>query len=282
MSDTPQRRFSETEAREVFHRAALEQERAAQQASSDGLTYAEMVEIGEAAGIASEHVAAAVAGLSAEPEPLVPTWRGVPLVTRRTRFVPNEVSETEWGRMVGLLRQEFGATGYTDQIGDRREWRHDHHQTLIARVTAEDSEGGTRLTVGSGTGTSPLVARLLAAVWIMISGLCLMAGIVDDTLLVGGGLAATFALLALLSYVGLFAHAKQQSRTRPVHYDALLDRLELLARSEETGRGGPARRRLDRNAEASAIVPPPEPSLRLDPGDEPLSPSAPSPTRTRA
>ncbi len=136
-----ERRFSESEMREVFERAAAEQERAVRRSSEDGLTLTEMQEVAASAGIAPEFVDRAARSVAlGEPEQgrlmRGPIARGV----YRTELLPTPPTDALWDQLVVDLRRTFSAQGKTTEGGRVREWRNGN-----LRATLEAAGDGSRL-----------------------------------------------------------------------------------------------------------------------------------------
>ena len=135
------RRFSEREIREVFERAAAQQQAASQ--PSDGLTLAEMQEVAASAGIAPEFVAAAAQAVAlGEPERGRTTAGPVPTGVYHTERLPGPPTDEAWGRLVADLRRTFDAEGTVRADGPVREWRNGN-----LRATLEPAGVGSRLSL---------------------------------------------------------------------------------------------------------------------------------------
>ncbi len=141
MSD--ERRYSEQEIATIFEQAAEAQEAAHQSRSSgEGLTLAELQQIGKEAGITPEFIARAAARIGqvtpASPPPA--TYLGLPISVARTVELPGPLSEKDWDRLVVDLRETFQATGEIRRDGALREWRNGNLHALV-----EPTESGHRL-----------------------------------------------------------------------------------------------------------------------------------------
>lgn len=136
-----ERRYSEREIREVFERAARDQEQAKAHAAQEGLTLEEMQEIAASAGIAPEFVAHAAQSVAlGEPETGRMSFGPVPRGVFRTEVLPAPPTDTLWNELVADLRRTFSARGTETVAGRVREWRNGN---LI--VTLEPSGDGSRL-----------------------------------------------------------------------------------------------------------------------------------------
>lgn len=269
-------RFTESEARRIFAEAA----RAADPrgAPADGLTLDELQEIGRAAGIDPAAVAAAAATVR-DVAAGVPVWHGVPLATRRTRVVPGVLDDDAWADAVAGLRREFKFQGVAERLGRRRTWTHavgESTQAVVVQVTAEPADGGTRLTVESGAGGERGAARVLGAGFTALAAGFVVLGLAQGNGASGVLFGAILAAFAVALYGLIRWSAVARSRREPARYDAVLDRLALLARVEapQAERG------------AAPPLPEPEPTAPLGPvRDEPFpepDPATATPRRTRA
>ena len=138
MSD---RRYREREIREVFERAARDQEQAKAHAAQEGLTLDEMQEIAASAGIAPEFVARAAQSVAlGEPEQGRMSLGPVPRGVFRTEFLPGPPTDDLWNELVADLRRTFSAQGTVTETTRLREWRNGN-----LSVTLEPSGTGSRL-----------------------------------------------------------------------------------------------------------------------------------------
>ena len=265
MSD--ERRYTEAELRAIIERAAKRQEaaRRAEEASEGGLTLEELQQIGAASGIDPGHIASAAkeVSLSATASPDKPdTLAGMPTALRQSRFIPAEVSDEGWARIVSELRDTFDSSGTAGEIGRTREWTSQVRSKNGGAVhfVLEPAAGGTLVTVeqswrGSAwafTGLS--IGYTFAA---LVVGLLAVSGAIDGD---AGFVPVMFAALALLmfggSQVGMRLYASRQEK----RFERALDRIELIARDDRAGVLSPAQGapRLDLDAlpdEAVAAAP---------------------------
>lgn len=162
------RRFNESEIREVFERAAREQEHASRRASQEGLTLEEMQEIAASAGIAPEFVAAAARSVAlGEPETGRTTTLGIPVGVYRTERLPGPPTDALWDELVSDLRRTFAASGKVTASGRVREWRNGN-----LRATLEPAAEGSRLvlrTRRSGTSDTITLAAVAVALGLVVA-----------------------------------------------------------------------------------------------------------------
>lgn len=135
------RRFSEREIREVFERAAAQQQAAAQEA--DGLTLAEMQEVAVSAGLDPAFVARAAQAVAlGEPEQGRTATGPIPTGVYRTELLPGPPTDALWAALLSDLRHTFNAEGKARDDGHMREWRNGN-----LRATLEPAGAGSRLSL---------------------------------------------------------------------------------------------------------------------------------------
>jgi hypothetical protein len=241
------RRFTEEEMRAVFAKAAERQKRAEAIDVGAGLSLAEMQEVAAAAGIDPTHVAAAVAEMAAVPEPRK-TFFGAPVEVTRVRRLPVQVSEDGWARIVSELRRTFNEDGIAGQLGRIREWNamgRGPRRDLVTRLAIEPDGDGARVTLRQAARDFAfgftLAGSIMSFMAILFSTLA--AAGVDNELWIPAGLMIGLAVLFLGGLqIGMRLWANRQER----RFEALLDRIELIAR-EDAGAVAPAQasRRVD-------------------------------------
>ena len=239
-----ERRYSEAELHAIFERAAKRQEEAqrAEAASRGQLTLAELQEIGAASGIDPAHVAAAAAELNTAPPTDVHTFLGAPTEIERTRFIPYDVSDDEWARIVAEVRRTFDDDGSIGQIGQMREWtavkRTTNSTGTAIRLSLESVDGGTRLTLRQSVRETAKGFTIASAIHGAMALLFFALGFAADPELfivaaLMGGMALAFAGItrAWLGYWG----GRQDDK-----FDGVLDRVELIARDPAETAPAPA------------------------------------------
>jgi hypothetical protein len=144
------RRFNEEEVAAIFERATEAQHTPQRQLpSGEGLTLAELQEIGRQVGIAPELVVRAAASLSAAGSPTGRSVLGLPISVGRTVNLDRKLSEDEWERLVVDLRETFDARGAVRQEGSFRQWTNGNLQALL-----EPTANGQRLRMTSVKGSA--------------------------------------------------------------------------------------------------------------------------------
>jgi hypothetical protein len=234
---TDDRRYSEAELHAIFERAAKRQEEAqrAEAASQAGLTLGELQRIGQASGIAPEHVAEAAAELAARSTHAPDTILGMPPEIRRTRTLAAPVTDEAWERMVAELRQTFGQAGVAGKVGRVREWATTTEEAKMPiRVSVVPGEAGTQVSVEQGIVRKRKEAReIVIAIPVLVVALFVFVLLGDlpphYLWLLPGVVGISGGALAGGNWFWLHRHVNRQERT----FDALLDRIELIARTTE-------------------------------------------------
>ncbi len=136
-----ERRYTEDEMADIFRRAADPQ--AADRrlpGAGEGMTLAELQDIGRQVGIAPDAVARAAFTL--DPSGPAPVRRilGFPIGVSRTVELNRELDDAAWERLVVDLRRTFDAKGVVSRDGTLRQWTNGN-----LHVYLEPGEHGQRL-----------------------------------------------------------------------------------------------------------------------------------------
>lgn len=176
-----ERRFTDAEAAEIFGRAAeLEQMPARSVVPTEGMTLAQLQEIGREAGLQPELVAAAaryVSRQSARKARLL----GLPIGVARTVELDRRVDDTEWEAFVARLRQTFDAGGRVRYDGPFRQWSNGNLRVMLEptasghRVRFRTENGGALAMIGTGL-TSVGMAGVLSVMSLLTGRAELLAG----------------------------------------------------------------------------------------------------------
>jgi hypothetical protein len=133
-----ERRYSDHEAATIFREAAeLQQAVLRSQSSnqgslaSDGMTLAQLQEIGREVGIPGELVAHAAGSLDRKGRSWVRRFLGLPLGVGQTVSLERTLSDGEWERLVVDLRETFDARGRQRSEGAFRQWTNGNLQALL-------------------------------------------------------------------------------------------------------------------------------------------------------
>lgn len=193
-----ERRYDSDEAASIFERAAADTapvDRSAAPPTGTGLTLRELQEIGREVGLAPTRIAEAAATLELA-GPAQPRRRmlGVPVSAGRTVPLPRPPTDLEWERLVGELRETFGAHGRVTVHGTSRAWANGN-----LRVAIEPAEGGYRLRMSTHRGNAP--ALLVGGAALLLLGLAMLVAAFAQ----GSAGEALFSplVLALLGAAGL-------------------------------------------------------------------------------
>ncbi len=190
------RRYNEDEVAAIFLKAAEHPEgQPAAISRSEGLTLADLQEIGREVGIPAEAVVLAARSLDVDASTPSTTMLGLPISVERTVELNRWLSDAEWERLVVQLREVFSAKGRMSASGSFRQWTNGNLQALL-----EPSTNGHRLRLrtlkGSARGSIGLGLALIGvSVAVAIAGA------------VGGHLGSSMPGVALLSVMGLGAAA---------------------------------------------------------------------------
>jgi hypothetical protein len=140
-----QRRYNEDEVAAIFKTAAEQQQAASNAASaggpltplasSQGMTLAQLQDIGREVGIPDEMVARAAGALDRLGQPSVRRFLGLPIGVGRTVELGRKLTDDEWERLVVDLRETFDARGRLKEEGSFRQWTNGNLQALLEPTT---------------------------------------------------------------------------------------------------------------------------------------------------
>ncbi|HEX8386801.1 MAG TPA: hypothetical protein VF576_11490 [Rubricoccaceae bacterium] len=272
------RTFTEAEAQRVFARVAERQR--AQAPADGGLTLEDLEDAARAAGLDPSLVASAAAEVDAPAPPR--GLLGAPTETARRRLVRGRVSDEAWEAMVAAARAEFGRTGTAGLVGRTREWTAatgGGNAQAVTRLALEPVGDDTRVVVtrsSQDVAVGFTIAGAVTSVMAVVFTALAAAG-VDPELWIPAAIMTAMGVLFLGgSQIGLRVwHRRQEGRV-----DALLDRLELVARD-----AAPAATAAPLVTAAPLAGGPGTAGGRVDPGllddEAPDTPGAGAPRRTR-
>jgi hypothetical protein len=162
LSAMSERRFNEAEVAAIFERATEAQQQTGQRQlpSGEGMTLAQLQEIGREVGISAELVASAAHSIDRVGSPTSRSFLGLPVGVGRTVELDRKLSEEEWERLVVDLRETFDARGSVRRDGSLRQWTNGNLQALLEptptghRVRMRTTNGNALswMTVGLGMG----------------------------------------------------------------------------------------------------------------------------------
>jgi hypothetical protein len=220
-----ERRYSEEEIAAIFERAAQAQQAARRQLPpGEGMTLAELQEIGRDVGIPSELVADAARAVDRGGRPTSRKFLGLPIGVGRAIELDRRLSEEEWQQLVADLRETFEARGSIRYDGPFRQWTNGNLQALVEPTTT-----GHRLRLQTVKGDS----RNLMSGGLAILGVGAATAVAS---LLTGGLAGSVNGLVLLAVLGLgmfgigALRLPGWARLRRRQMEAVAERLALAAR----------------------------------------------------
>jgi hypothetical protein len=242
-----ERRYDEDEVRRIFDTATeAEATGRALVPARDGLTLAEVQEIGSEVGIPPELISRAAealevpatggwtrttgSGLPAEAGAAYRRVFGFPLGVEREVHLPRSLTDDEWSRLVMDVRRLFSARGHVESVGPLREWRNGN-----LYVTVGPTHEGAVLSMGTRKGD----ARPLAA---LSAFLLTFATVLLVVMVLTGEIAAAGAIVtpAILGSVGLGLLGANALRLPPWARTRALQMEEVAARALQlTSRAGP-------------------------------------------
>lgn len=189
-----ERRYTEEEVAAIFERASEAQQAARRQlAPAEGMTLADLEEIGREVGLPPDLVADAARSLDRVGRPTTQTFLGFPIGVGRTAELGRKLSEEEWERLVVDLRETFDARGTVRYDGPFRQWTNGNLQALL-----EPTETGHRIRFQTVNGN----ARAAMSVGLGLLGFA-VANLIFSALTGNAGAPGLLSALGLLSTLGL-------------------------------------------------------------------------------
>jgi hypothetical protein len=171
-----ERRFNADEAAAIFETAAQAQQSDTRPASTgEGLTLAELQDIGREVGLPASSIARAAQTLGSSAQATTRPFLGFPLRVERTIHLGRTLSNDEWERLVVDLRETFDARGTVRQEGSFRQWTNGNLQVLVEptpdghRIRFRTMKGDARGMLTGGlailaVGGTGLIAALAAGI----------------------------------------------------------------------------------------------------------------------
>lgn len=191
---------------------------------NEGLTLADLQEIGREVGIAPEAVAQSAQGLDLRGRAASRTFLGFPIGVERTVALNRWLTDEEWEHLVVGLREVFNARGTLTSYGSLRQWTNGNLHALL-----EPTPTGHRLRLGTlnGNARNSMIGGL--------AGLG-MAAAVTIAVAVGSGevvRAAPGLAFLWITGLGMFANGALRlpswARLRGRQMEAISARLALSA-----------------------------------------------------
>jgi hypothetical protein len=169
-----ERRYTDEETAAIF-KAAAELQQAALAApgegppsAGEGMTLAQLQQIGREVGIPAELVKRAAHGLELRGRASVRTFLGLPIGVGRTVTLQRTLTEAEWERLVVDLRETFDARGRLRSEGSFRQWTNGNLQALLEptptghQLRLRTMKGDAYALIGGGFAILALDAFLVA------------------------------------------------------------------------------------------------------------------------
>ena len=151
-----ERRYTEEEISTIFHVAAERPLTPPHHlARADGLTLADLQNIGREVGISPDAVAHAAQTLEVRQGAVSRTLLGLPIGVERRVSLRRRLTDEEWDQLVVQLRDVFKARGKTRTDGSLRQWTNNNLYVLL-----EPTPTGDRLRLGSLHGGATASIRL--------------------------------------------------------------------------------------------------------------------------
>ena len=220
---TSERRYTEEEVAEILDRATETRSEAGQSMAvgpAEGMTLAELHEIGEEVGIPKELITRAATSLD-RPVPDSSAHRklmGMPIGVGRTVTLSRPLTDQEWNRLVVDLRTTFNAKGKLQREGAFRQWSNGNLQALL-----EPTESGEQLRLRTLKGNA-LPYTLTGGALLTFTGVSWLA-----TALAGNPMGVLDTALVGLMGAALFAYPRLTvpgwARTRAKQMEDIIARL---------------------------------------------------------
>ena len=165
-----ERRFSDAEVAAIFERATQAHTPGQRQlAPAEGMTLAQLQEIGREVGIPPEQLAQAAKSIELGGRSTSSAFLGLPVGVGVTVDLERRLTDAEWERFVVDLRETFDARGKLSQEGSFRQWTNGNLQALLEptatghRIRLRTVKGDARGMIGGGIGMVGLSTMGLAA-----------------------------------------------------------------------------------------------------------------------
>ena len=217
MSDN--RRYNEDEVRRIFE-VATEAPEATDAgpgalASHEGMSLAEVKEIGAEVGLSPERIEAAAARIRTVGSPAPPKRiAGMPLSVGRAVDLPRAPTDHEWELLVAELRSTFGARGKVASEGSSRRWNNGNLHAYI-----EPTEAGHRLRLGSLKGNAVAGSRMGTVAIATALLMLVVSVVVGSGSAIGGAtiLGVAGVMMLVTSLGGLRGWANERDSQNGVH-----------------------------------------------------------------
>jgi hypothetical protein len=188
-----ERRFNEAEVAAIFERAAEAQHTSpGQLPSGEGMTLAQLQDIGREVGISPVQLAQAAKAIELGGRPASQHFLGLPIGVGLTIDLNRKLTDQEWERLVVDLRETFDARGRLTHEGSFRQWSNGNLQALV-EPTATGHR--IRLRTSKGDARGLMIGGLAMLGFAAVAGIAAAArGGIDDV--------GMFAALGTLATMG--------------------------------------------------------------------------------
>lgn len=163
-----ERRYSEDEVAAIFERATEAQKSALPGSrSGDGLTLAELQEVGREVGLPPELVTQAAQSLASRGQPQGRKILGLPIGVGRTVELDRPLTDAEWHQLIVDLRETFDARGKLSEQGPFKQWTNGNLQALLEptptgqRLRLKTFHGGAMSMITTGLGMVGVTSAVL-------------------------------------------------------------------------------------------------------------------------
>jgi hypothetical protein len=194
-----ERRYSDEEVAQIFDRATEAQKSTLPAArSAEGLSLAELQEVGKEVGLPPELVARAARSLDAKGKPEGRMVVGLEVGVGRTVELDRPLTEAEWNRLVVDLRETFDAPGKVSEHGQFKQWTNGNLQALLEptptgqRFRLKTFKASAMGMMRAGLGMLGVTSAILTVLY--LRGQPFFAGGLWPTFFVGLGLLVVGAL----------------------------------------------------------------------------------------
>jgi hypothetical protein len=154
------RRYNDEEVAAIFLKAAEDpQTPPLQPSGDDGLTLADLQQIGSEVGLSPEAVAQAARSMDVRPRAVSRTFLGLPIGVERSIALNRWLTDREWEDLVVQLREVFNARGTMSSTGSFRQWTNGNLQALLEptptghRLRLRTLKASARASIAAGLGT---------------------------------------------------------------------------------------------------------------------------------
>lgn len=165
-----ERRYNQEEVEAIFQRATEAQQAVPLLRRPDeGMTLAQLHDIGREVGISADQISAAASSLQRTGQATKRTLLGLPIGVGRTVDLDRKLSDSEWERLVVELRDVFDAKGRLKQEGNFRQWSNGNLQALLEpmgdrhRLRLRTFKANARVYIAGGVGLVVVAFMMLVA-----------------------------------------------------------------------------------------------------------------------